>query len=218
MFFKTIDMLSSVNKNSPVIKEWEEEKKKQQEIANTISSIEKKYKQYLDKHLHYEQTLPSLYQVANNLKEFDNRSIKNFIENCLDDISIADKISDYNNEIRQVDDKYPIVISYKSFYYTCLLYDKFKMYDDAIKICKYAVDMGFNWDGTVGGMMGRLSRLIKKRLTYTKKIDTSIVDKNNLYLKLTNLKNKFNKKIISQKEFNEQIDYLINKYEQDSKN
>lgn len=51
---------------------------------------------------------------------------------------------------------------FSPFKCTSLLYEKLEMYEDAINICKKAIKLGYEDDGTKNGMSGRIIRLEKK--------------------------------------------------------
>ena len=78
---------------------------------------------------------------------------------CEIDISIAGSFKEEWSEQFPNDLRLP---RYPSFQKLAIIYEKSGNYAAAIAICKKAIALGFDLDGTKSGMQGRLKRLEKK--------------------------------------------------------
>lgn len=130
----------------------------------TSKMIENKYRTIIDKHYRLLEKINMTYTVANNLYLPNSPEMQKVIDLCLQDISLAPKFLEYNIQEaklynRNLDDWLPV---YPSFKRLAIIYEKQGKLNEAIDICKYAIQLGFYKDGTAGQMPGRLARLIKK--------------------------------------------------------
>ena len=99
--------------------------------------------------MHYE-----LLEKINNTKDTDT-----LIPLCELDVSIAEQFKEEWAVQFPKDIRLP---RYPAFQKLAIIYEKAGNYSEAISICKLAIELGFDLDGTKGGMKGRLSRLEKK--------------------------------------------------------
>ena len=104
-----------------------------------------------------------LYYQAINQYNIDNLITKKCIGACLDDIYLANQLKEYQTKKEKFDNKYSSLPNYSTFYFLIMLYEKLGFLDDAIYMCKEAINLGFSIDNTKGGTSARLARLLKKK-------------------------------------------------------
>lgn len=125
--------------------------------------LENKYSETLTQHYLLLEQEDMLYSTAINLPSINNDVTKKCIDICKQDIELAEDIKQYHIEEAKISNTNPIIPNYPAFYYLTQLYDKSGKIDEAIKICKMAIDLGYYKDNSKGGMPARLARLIKKK-------------------------------------------------------
>ncbi len=119
--------------------------------------LENEYEDKLSMHFSFLEQEDMLYSTAINLPKIDNETTRKCLEVCLQDISLAPEIKEYYTKKNDTLPQYP------AFYYACQLYDKLGDLDNAIMICKEAIDLGYYRDNSKGGMPARMAKLITKK-------------------------------------------------------
>ncbi len=129
-----------------------------------ILYIEDKYSKIIHQHSENVKKINLLYSLVNNLTTPNSKEMENIILLCLEDIRLAPEYSNYIKEISVVSNEKTekFIINYISFQKLAIIYEKQGKLEEAIDICKYAIQLGFYKDGTAGQMPGRLARLVKK--------------------------------------------------------
>lgn len=126
------------------------------EMQNDIL-LENEYEEKLSYHYTFLEQEDMLYSTAINLPTIDNEATKKCLEICLSDIELAKDLKKYFIK------KWNELPYYPAFYYASQLYDKLGELDNAIIICKKAVDLKYYRDNSKGGMPARLARLLNKK-------------------------------------------------------
>ena len=91
------------------------------------------------------------YRKATDFADPYNAYMEDCIEVCKDDISIAEAFKEQN----------PSIHNYQSFARLAIIYEGRNQIQEAIDVCNHAIALGFDDDGTKGGMSERLKRLEK---------------------------------------------------------
>ncbi len=123
-----------------------------------LRKLEKKYSRFTNRHYELIEEIKEAYSVILNLKGIDAKEMQQVIDLCFEDIELAPILKEYWTQA------YPEhnLPSYPSFKRLAIIYEKRKEYDQAIEICKQAIELGYISDGS-SGMRGRLARLIRKK-------------------------------------------------------
>ena len=146
--------------------ELEDAKSKKESIEsysnyNILNALYNDYKDFYEKHHLLEEKIGIAYSIA-RYSDIDSAEFKNCIELCYEDISLAEKIKEYQDEAIKVLKNETFSKKYSSFKKLAILLEKSKQYDEAIKICELAIKYGFIDDETDGKMYGRIARLKSK--------------------------------------------------------
>lgn len=104
---------------------------------------------------HYDnlQKIDQTYKLANSLEDPFNPHMDLCLKLCMQDISIAKQFRDLCITYKQP------VPNYGSFKRAAIIYDKRKMYKEAISICTQSIICGYTDNND---MYSRLARLLKK--------------------------------------------------------
>lgn len=95
--------------------------------------------------------------VISNLRAYTSDEARNLELLCLQNIQIYNKIAgNYRSTGREEPHHAP------GYVRLCMLYEKQKRFEDAVLICKQAIENGAYEDGSKGKMHGRLARLLRK--------------------------------------------------------
>ena len=100
------------------------------------------------------EKIKAMYSVLYNANIFQGENAEQLIRLCWEDIGRA-------AELRAFWVSEGAIPNYDTFKQLSILYEKRKEYDQAIEVCKQAIQLGFIHDGTDGQMVGRLARLMK---------------------------------------------------------
>ena len=96
-----------------------------------------------------------LYSQITKARDYFGLEAKQFICLAEQDIAIARNIYELCKRYKQ-----PLPGCY-SFKNLAILYENRREYDNAISVCKKAIADGYRFDGTKGGMQGRIEKLQK---------------------------------------------------------
>lgn len=107
----------------------------------------------LKKHYDYLQKIESTYKLANAQDNPFNPQMDKCLNLCIQDMAIAKQFRDLCVTYKQ-----PIP-SYGSFKRAAIIYDKRKMYNEAIEVCTKSILLGYT---DQNDMYSRLARLLKK--------------------------------------------------------
>lgn len=128
---------------------------------NTSNSSNAKYREIIDKHFTYNHYIELYYKQRDKGPEY----LEKCIEYCKKDIELFPKFKDawIKCEVTKEEKAagYTFNLRIPSFERLAIIYEKQGKIDEAIEICKKAIEYGLH-DGTKGGFQGRLNRLYKK--------------------------------------------------------
>lgn len=132
----------------------DEERRKRELFHQQMNDEE--YKNALREYFDAMEKLDQEWSVIYNLKDYSSQRGERFESMCAQQIDrflmINEKWSQYGNPAPRTD----------AFKLLSLLYERQGRIDDAANVCLRAISLGYDADGTKGGMRGRLARLIKK--------------------------------------------------------
>lgn len=141
--------------------------------------LNSQYADILAKHAHHEEVIGTLYTVARELSTYSSPQMDKVVELCIADIELAPQVIEYQ---KQFDLLYHSTTSETGYYFStfkrlAIIYEKQQRYGDAIAICQRAIDLGVVRDGTEGGMIGRMARLCKKKMSAAQRITSCAEDR-----------------------------------------
>lgn len=114
---------------------------------------------YIAQHFAYSERIGQMYSVAKAKGNPHSKQMSSVIEACKKDIALAEQCRDY---WRRTDKSMRSLPRYPSFARLAIIYEQRKEYEEAIRVCRLALRMGYGDDGTEGGFPGRIARLTKK--------------------------------------------------------
>ena len=117
---------------------------------------DEEYKNALKEYFDAMEKLNQEWSVIYNLKEYSSQRGERFENMCEGQIA---RFLMINEKWKQYDNPTPRTDAFKQL---CILYERQGRIDDAANVCLRAISLGYDADGTKGGMRGRLARLIKK--------------------------------------------------------
>ena len=136
-------------------------------IVQEMNSLERTYKQKLDRHFALSQKMQKAYRAAKR----DNIPMDKVIAICEEDIALAEDLYKYWTRHRQLGIQAGYwtaqtnkgVPQYPSFTYLAAIYEDTKNYDKALDICKRAISIGFTGDHVFDNIHDRIERIETSR-------------------------------------------------------
>lgn len=114
---------------------------------------------FIAQHFAYNERIGQMYSVAKAKGDPHSKQMNKVIEACKKDIALAEQCRDY---WRKTDKSLRSLPRYPSFSRLAIIYERRREYEEAIRVCRLALRMGYDDDGTEGGFPGRIARLTKK--------------------------------------------------------
>ena len=111
------------------------------------------------KHFAYDERIGQMYSVAKSKKNPHSRMMDEVIKACRKDIALAEECKKYWCKIDPYLREFPV---YRSFVRLAIIYEQRKEYEEAIRVCRTAIRLGYDDDGTEGRFPGRIARLANK--------------------------------------------------------
>lgn len=134
-------------------------RKKSRNLAKSDYSSIMHEPDYIAQHFAYSERIGQMYSVAKAKGNPHSKQMSSVIEACKKDIALAEQCRDY---WRRTDRSMRSLPRYPSFARLAIIYEQRKEYEEAIRVCRLALRMGYDDDGTEGGFPGRIARLTKK--------------------------------------------------------
>ena len=162
---------------------WELEEQERLRKSEAWNTVHLKWKAIIDEHNRLVDEIGMRYTIANNLGLPNSPQMTEVIELCKQDIALAELFQQSQAEIQQVrvangwaeaDGPIKGIVSFPTFKRLAIIYEKQKDYDNAIAVCKRAIELGYVDDGTDGQMPGRVARLMRKAGNLNKKIPAPV--------------------------------------------
>lgn len=119
-------------------------------------SNDAEYQMLSDKYYKMSEKIEATYSVINSMNAFDKSAGDTFIELCRETIDIIERIYPKWKMYNQVPYANNV---YKRM---AMAYEKRGQYKEAADVCLEAIRIGFESDGTNGGYLGRMVRMLKK--------------------------------------------------------
>lgn len=136
---------------------WEEKIDRKNELM-------KQYKSILEKHGKLREQIGIQYTVAREKNGFDSKEMEAVVDLCKKDIDLAGDVMEYYHRSESVNGVHVDPSAYMdTFQRLAIIYEKQGKYDEAIEVCKQAIQYGILRDGTQGGMQGRIARIMSKK-------------------------------------------------------
>lgn len=136
-----------VYEQSTIYRELESAQKKREELWN--SPVVRRHYDLLDEE-------GRLYSKIHKSGDYHSADAYRFESICKEDISIAEEFVRLYKNNREIVPRYPC------FKQLAIFYEKQGNYHLAVTVCEEAIRLGFEEDGTQGGMTGRMEKLDRK--------------------------------------------------------
>ena len=146
------------------------ESREMQDYRKRIA-LDEKYKKVLKQHFELTELIGMKYTVARELCLPNSPEMEEVVQLCLKDIELSESVLAYWKEFDAIYGGEPVGVRFDTFKRLAIIYEKQGKYDEAIAVCKQAIDSGVMADGTEGGMIGRAARLKKKQLKAAPKLE-----------------------------------------------
>lgn len=180
---ETMRQIEVRNRQTAIAREeWEREEMTQRQKADAWKSVQDKWQVIMLEHDRLLNEIGVAYTIANNLKLPDSPQMQHVVELCKKDIALASMYRQAQEEMQQVRikngwaeaEQTQRIPAFPTFKRLAIIYEKQKDYDNAIAVCRNAIELGYMDDGTDGQMPGRIARLMRKSGNDKKKIPAAV--------------------------------------------
>lgn len=125
------------------------------------------YKKLLQRSAKLHEEIQADYSVLHSIGISASSQTTRFVQKCKEAISTVEALIPYWKKYNQ-----PLPTMCEPAKRLAMVYEQLGQYDEAAKVCLYAISMGCENDGTSGGMWGRLAQQVKKgKLQVTPEIE-----------------------------------------------
>lgn len=149
-----IEITVRTRKDDREIYESDEEKYKRELFHQQMN--DKQYLAALKEYSNAAEKLNHEWSVLYNLQDYSSKRAERFEIHC------AQQIDRYFRIMQRWGHYELPAARTNAFKLLSILYERQGRMDDAANVCLKAIELGYEADGTKGGMRGRLARLIKK--------------------------------------------------------
>lgn len=180
---ETMRQIAVRNRQTAIAREeWEKEEMVQRQKADAWKHVQNKWQVIMLEHDRLLREIGVAYTIANNLKLPDSPQMQHVVELCKKDIALASMYRQAQEEMQQVrikngwvdSEQIQCIPAFPTFKRLAIIYEKQKDYDNAIAVCRNAIELGYMDDGTDGQMPGRIARLMRKAGNDKKKIPAAV--------------------------------------------
>lgn len=160
----------------------EKEEMVQRQKADAWKYVQNKWQVIMEEHDRLLNEIGIAYTIANNLNLPNSPQMQHVVELCKKDIALASMYRQAQDEMQQVRvkngwaeaEQVQCIPTFPTFKRLAIIYEKQKDYDNAIAVCRNAIELGYMDDGTDGQMAGRIARLMRKAGNSKKKIPAAV--------------------------------------------